>query len=148
MECWVGQTWRGYRIELYANNDGNCETQKNEDFLRNKNAFQWDAYHPLVDRIPACTAKGRGLYPSMHWARGCVSQHALGRGVSALGVSAQGGCLPGGVCLWSQRGCLPRALPGRGVSASGPRGVWHTPPVKRMTDRCKNITLPQLRCGR
>ena len=37
----------------------------------NKNAFQWDAYRPLVDRVPASTAQG--------------------------GVSAQGGCLPGGV---------------------------------------------------
>ena len=46
-------------------------------------------------------------------------------------VSAQGG-LPRGVCL---RGCLPR-------------GVYQTPPMNRMTDRCKNITLPQLRCRR
>ena len=26
----------------------------------NKNAFQWDAYRPLVDRIPACTAERGG----------------------------------------------------------------------------------------
>ena len=44
----------------------------------NKNAFQWDAYRPLVDRIPACTAQ---------------------KGVSTQGVSAQGGVYPGGgVC--------------------------------------------------
>ena len=24
----------------------------------NKNTFQWDAYHPLVNRIPTCTAQG------------------------------------------------------------------------------------------
>ena len=47
-------------------------------YISNKNAFQWDAYRPLVDRIPACTVQG-GVYPSMHWAGGCVSQHALGR---------------------------------------------------------------------
>ena len=44
-----------------------------------KNAFQWDAYRPLVDHIPACT--GWGVYPSMHW---------MG-GVSVQGVSAGGG---------------------------------------------------------
>ena len=53
-------------------------------------------------------ALGRGVYPSMHWAGGClprrvcVSQHALGK----------------------------------------------HPPLNRMTDRCKNITLPELRCVR
>ena len=61
-----------------------------------KNAFQWDAYRPLVDRIPACTA--------------------------------QGGVCPGGYLS---------------------RGVRQTPPpVDRMTDMCKYITLPQLHCGR
>ena len=61
----------------------------------------------------------------------CVSQHALGRsggfspGGLPGGVSAQGGCLSGGgVC------------------------VADSPPVNRITDRCKNITLPQLRCER
>ena len=39
-----------------------------------------------------CLSVHRGVYPSMHWAGGvCVSQHALGRGVSAQrGVSAWG----------------------------------------------------------
>ena len=55
----------------------------------NKIAFQYDAYRPLVDRIPECTAQG------------------------------DGGVCPGCVCL--------------GVPAQ-------TPPVNRMTDRCKNIT--------
>ena len=55
----------------------------------NKNTFQWDAYRPLVDRIPACTTKvgfclwfggvcpegvstfgpGGAVYPSMQWDR-------------------------------------------------------------------------------
>ena len=29
-----------------------------------------------------------------------------------------------------------------------PPPAMHIPPVNRITDRCKNITLPQLRCGR
>ena len=73
-----------------------------------------------------------GVYPRMHWAEGvCVSYDALGR----RGVSA-----------W---GCLPRRVSAQGgVPAWGmyPSMHWgrHTP-VNRMTDRCKNITLPQLR---
>ena len=70
-----------------------------------------------------------GVYPSMHWAGGCLPRV---------------GCLPRGVS--AQCGCLPRGDLSRGVSASG-LGVADTPPVNRMTDRCKNITLPQLRCG-
>ena len=58
-------------------------------------------------------------------------------GVCSGGVSAWG-CALGGVC--SQWGvCL---LPG--VSAPGGSvhaGIPHTPPVNRMTNRCKNITL-------
>ena len=72
------------------------------------------------------------VYLSMHWAGGCVSQHALGRGLSAQGVSAQdgvywGGVCPGGVypgwCL--SRGCLPRGCLPRGCLPRGylPRRV-------------------------
>ena len=62
----------------------------------NKNVFQWDAYRPLVDRIPTCTWQegGDGV---------CISQHALDRG-----------CLPrcpGGV--------YPGEVSARGVSAWG-----------------------------
>ena len=58
-------------------------------YSKNKNAFQWDAYRPLVDRIPAYTVQGaylnRGGVPA--WgipAAGClpgvcVSQHAMGQ---------------------------------------------------------------------
>ena len=63
-------------------------------------------------------------------------------GVSAPGGSAPGGCLVwGGVCSWggllregvcSQGGCL---LPGDVLPQT------RCPPVNRMTDRCKNITL-------
>ena len=34
-------------------------------YSKNKNAFQWDAYRPLVDRIPACTVQG--VYLNMHF---------------------------------------------------------------------------------
>ena len=39
-------------------------------------------------------------------------------------------------------GCVPSAA----VAVGG--GVSTSPPVNRITDACKNITLPQLRCGR
>ena len=42
---------------------------------QNKIAFQWDAYCPLVERIPACTAEGGGQ----------------GGGVPASGVYLLGG---------------------------------------------------------
>ena len=124
------------------------------------------------------------VYPSMHWAGCvCVSQHALGRGVSARGegcLPGGEGCLPGSCVsqhalrqttpppLWTEflthasetrmhssrmrTACLltvpQHALPG-GVPAQGvylPRGVPAQvllSPVNRMTDSCKNITLPQ-----
>ena len=79
---------------------------------------------------------------------GGVSANQGGGGVCSGGVSASwGGCLLWGVCS-------------RGVSALGERGVcsWGVvsqhalrqtpPPVDRITDACKNITLAQLRCGR
>ena len=71
------------------------------------------------------------LSPSMHCTGGCLP---LVRG----GVSASG---PGGGCLL------------RGVAASGPGCVYPSmqwdrpPPLNRITDTCKNITLPQLHCG-
>ena len=65
------------------------------------------------------------------------------------------GCLPGGVSAqWGSAGvvsaqgdvCLGRCVP-RGVYPSMHLGR-HPSPVDRVTDRGKNITLPQLRCGR
>ena len=66
---------------------------------------------------------------------GCVPSAAVAVcwGVSALGVSAHGGCLPMG-------GCLPKG----GVCPWGAYPSMHWgrhPPVNRMTDRCKNITF-------
>ena len=48
----------------------------------------------------------------------------------------------GGVSAPGPGGCLLQ-VPGEGVSAPGPRGCQVLPPVNRMTNRCKNITLPQ-----
>ena len=78
--------------------------------------------------------------------RGCLllgDMPASGPGVSALGgvysyvVSALRGCVsaPRGVC---SEGCLP-LLPGVLIQ----HAMGQIPPVNRMTDRCKNITLPQ-----
>ena len=85
--------------------------------FRNKIAFQWDAYHPLVDHIPACTGWGVclpggclpggvciGVCPGGGGGvcQGISARWCLPRGVcpgvSAQGVSSQGLCLPGGVC--------------------------------------------------
>ena len=63
--------------------------------FKTRNAFQWDAYRPLVDRILACTAQGGG---------GSVSQHALGRGVCIPACTGQGVCIP--ACTW-QGVCIP-----------------------------------------
>ena len=69
---------------------------------------------------------------------GCVPSVAVamcipactGQGVSARGCVCPGGCLP--------EGCLPGGV--------YPDMHWSRhPPVDRMTDRCKNITIPQLR---
>ena len=63
------------------------------------------------------------------------------------GVSAPGGA--GGVCLLQEGECLLQGgclLPGGvGIPACTEAD---TPPVNRITDACKNITLAQLRCGR
>ena len=61
---------------------------------------------------------------------------------AALGQGEAGGSAPeGDVC--SGEGLL--LVPGGGCIPAC-NGVDH--PVNRITDTCKNITLPQLRCGR
>ena len=73
------------------------------------------------------------------------------RGGSApWGVSAPGGSGPRGVALLGGGVSAPGGL----CSGGGGGGIpacteAHTPPpVDRITDACKNITLAQLRCGR
>ena len=88
-------------------------------------------------------------------------------GVVLGGVPGSRGCtwswgvylVPGGVpspggCTWSRGVYLvPGGVPGLGGvpgpgGVSGPRGWCQVlPPVNRITHTCKNITLPQLRCG-
>ena len=72
---------------------------------RNKNAFQRDAYRPLVDRIPACTvamgvpAWGHVLTWGVYLPGGCTCP----RGCTSPGVY-----LPGGVTAW---GCTCPGVP-------------------------------------
>ena len=68
----------------------------------------------------------------MHWARGCVSQDALGREVSAQrgvcpGVSTQRGVCPGGALPVD---VYPEGFICLGVSALWclPMGMWQTHP--------------------
>ena len=95
----------------------------------NKNAFQWDAYHLLVDHIPACTVAGgvpaQGVYlpsgvPAQEGVCTCPRGRYLPRGVF----------LPGGYLLGVY---LPRYSP-----------LW----TEWVADRCKNITLANFVCGR
>ena len=78
-------------------------------------------------------------------------------GGSALGVCSGRGCLLPGMCVSAPRDvcvcsqgcvCLLRGVstPGEGVYLVG--GCQVLPPLNRITDACKNITLPQLCCGR
>ena len=54
------------------------------------------------------------------------------------GVPGPGGSgLGGGWCVWSGGVCLVGGL----GSASVPSGIPPSPPVNRITNRCKNITL-------
>ena len=64
-----------------------------------------------------------------------------GEGSLSRGVSVQGGFCPGGLC---PGGSLSRGVSVRGVSLT----ETPSPSVNRITNTCKNITLPQLRCGR
>ena len=120
------------KLSLFSEKKSSCIFVLPSEYAYNKNAFQWDVYRPLV---------------------ALISQHALLRGVYLLGcVPGPGGCTclggvsgPRGVylvlagctcpegCTWS--GGVPG--PGGGVPAQV------LPSVNRMTDRCKNITLPQ-----
>ena len=63
--------------------------------FQNKNALQWDAYHPLVNHIPACTVAREG--------------------VPAWGVVPAQGVYQGGVPAWGVY--LPRGVPAWGVLA-------------------------------
>ena len=94
---------------------------------KNKNPFQWDAYHPLVDCIPACTGQGVGVSQHALGSEGvCVSQHALGRGDMCVSQHAldRWGCLPQGMCLSKGSVCHRR---------EGVGGYARHTPVDRQT---------------
>ena len=90
---------------------------------------------------------GGGVYPSMQWGKGCISQHAMGRGeypnmqlgggvpgvCPGGGVSAQGRCQPRGYLTSEVSaqgdgvGCLPRGCLWGGVCPVGGVSATHTP---------------------
>ena len=95
-----------------------------------------------VGCIPSAsvTISGMGCLP-----RGCPPRGCSPREVSAWGCLPRGclpgGCLPSRVCLGV---CLGVCLP-RGCTPPAHRMLgYKQPPVNRITDRCKNITFPQL----
>ena len=83
----------------------------------------------------------------MHTARSLTITSSMlcsGGGCLVPGVPGQRDVWSRGAPAWSREGYLPG--PGGGLVPGGwyPSMHWgRTPPVNRMTDRCKNITLPQ-----
>ena len=116
-----------------------------------------------------CVPPARRPYlpgPGGTWSGGCTWSGGvpgpggyLVWGVPGLGGVPGPGGVPGQGCTWSRGGgctwsggvylvwgvyLVPGGVPGpRGCTWSGT-----PPPVNRITHTCKNITLPQLRCGR
>ena len=91
------------------------------------------------------TARSLTVSPSVLCSGGGVPVRGAGLGGCLFGGLVWGGAWSGGCLLqggaWSG-GCLVRGMPawsrGEVVSQHG-----RPPPVNRMTDRCKNITLHQ-----
>ena len=90
---------------------------------------------------------------------GCGPGHPLARSPSTS-LGCEPGDTPGQIPLNFPPGCGPGNLQGMlgyhppGDLLQGMLGyhlqcmLGYHPPVNRITDTCKNITLPQLRCGR
>ena len=105
--------------------------------------------------LPGGVCLVRGVFPG--WGGGLPVQGGVclfQGGFSLLGGSAWSGVylvlgglpgrggLPGpGGSAWSQGGSAWSRGPGVGVSAWSWGAAWRTPPVDRITDMCKNITL-------
>ena len=121
-KCMMHELWlSGCLVTLHAGTE--------EVAISNNNAFQWDAYHPLVDRIPACNGQGdvclggclpRGGVSAAQ--RGVCLRECLPGGVCPGDVYT-GGCAQGGICLggvsaWG-RGVCPGGVSAQGVSAWG-----------------------------
>ena len=118
--------------------------------LIHKNAFQWDAYRPLVDRIPACTAHVEGVCPGGVYLPGGTYPREVYLpggvpGPGGGGVPAQGGVyLPGGVPglgegVYLARGVsalgvyMPVGVPARGCIPACNGADTLPPPVDRQT---------------
>ena len=104
---------------------------------------------PLVTVCKQSLGKGKVFTPVCHSVhRGCVSQHAMGKGVCIPTCTGAGGvsqhamgwrCLPGGVCLLVQWGVHPS--PWVDMPSTHPQGrhtqtyitlPWQTPPEHGM----------------
>ena len=76
----------------------------------------------------------------MHSSRMCTVR-CSGRPWRGKGVCMPGGCLP------ARGSACQGGLPAGGSACQGGVSACNNPPVDRMTDTCKNITLPPLRRG-
>ena len=64
------------------------------------------------------------VYPSNHWAGGCVSQQSLGRGVCIPACTKKGVSDRGSVYSAAQGGCLLRGVPAQGGSGLSTWGMY------------------------
>ena len=104
--------------------------------------------HPLIKYTKQFDCLTR-----MHSRRMCTGRSlTICRSVLPGGLCFPWGCFPGGVCFPGVCASRGVCFPGEGVCFPGEGGVlpggypsihWgrSPPPVNRMTDRCKNITL-------
>ena len=119
----------------------------------NKIAFQYDAYRPLVVRIPGGGVPGSGGW-GMYLVLGGVPGLVPG-GVyladtpldQAHPPGTRPGTPPPGPDQVHPPGTRPGTPPPGPDQVHPPGPDQLPPPVNRITDRCKNITLAQLRCG-
>ena len=98
-----------------------------------------------VGCVPSAAVASVGVYPSMHWAGGCVSQHihcihggvCLGEGLCMY--VCQGGVCPGRGCLPGR--CLPKSMLGDTSPCVSPEGclpqcmLRYTPPDRIIDTR-------------
>ena len=89
----------------------------------------------LQENIPIGCVPSGVCFPG-----GCASGGCASGGGVLLGGCAPGVCASGGVCF-------PGGCASGGCTSGGCFRCIPACSVNRMTDRCKNITLPQLRCG-
>ena len=122
--------------------------------FNDKNAFQWDAYRPLVDSM--CVCMGGVCLGGGSLSRGCVYPG----GVSTQGVSAWGAhmtypmmhlilpvcCLHTATPTETQQQCSCLYTAGWSCDLQGMLG--YTPPPRGQTDTCKNIIFANYVCGR